>query len=100
MAKKLKEFVNEGGGLILFAGDLVETESYNDNLRGAEFKLLPGEMIEADSFGAQSSIDEENEGSWTLGTIQSGHVLARLAESIPEEGRSSAQFSAHHESKA
>ena len=89
---RLTEFVSEGGGLMIFAGDLVEAESYNNNLRGQEVNLLPGEIIEPLSFGEESSTDEATGGFWTLGPIQSGHVLARLAEKIPEEGRNSARF--------
>jgi len=89
---RLTEFVSEGGGLMIFAGDLVEAESYNNNLRGQEVNLLPGEIIEPLSFGEESSTNESSEGFWTLGPIKSGHVLASLAEKIPEEGRSRTHF--------
>ena len=94
---RLTEFVSEGGGLMIFAGDLIEAESYNTNLREQEVNeqevnLLPGKIIETVSFGEESSTNETNEGFWTLGPIQSGHVLAKLAEKIPEEGRNSARF--------
>jgi hypothetical protein len=89
---RLTEFVSEGGGLMIFAGDLVEAESYNNNLRGQEVNLLPGEIIEPLSFGEESSTNESSEGFWTLGPIKSGHVLASLAEKIPEEGRNNTRF--------
>lgn len=89
---KLADFVSEGGGLMLFAGDLIEAESYNTNLREQEVNLLPAKIIEPISFGEESSSNDDNEGFWTLGPIQSGHVLAKLAEKIPEEARNSIRF--------
>ena len=91
---RLAEFVSEGGGLMIFAGELVEAESYNTNLREQEVNgqivnLLPGKIMEPISFGGESSDDA---GFWTLGSIQSGHILAKLAEKIPEEGRNNAHF--------
>ena len=81
-ADKLNDFVQAGGGLIVFAGENVADDiiSYNEDLHGEEVNLLPGEMV------------EKREDSWTLGPIQSNHVLATLAESIPEAGRSNMLF--------
>ncbi len=89
IAGRLNDFVNDGGGLVLFAGENVtdNAESYNEDLHGEEVNLLPGEIV------------EKSEDSWTLGSIQSNHVLASLAESIPEAGRSNLTFRAAMEIK-
>ncbi|MFP6899984.1 MAG: hypothetical protein VCA36_03510, partial [Opitutales bacterium] len=103
-AQRLNSFVKKGGGLIVFAGERVNAENYNNQLHGTVpenynkklhgdiVNLLPGEMDEPISFADDSSVaDEGTENSWRIGDIESDHVLARLAEKIPEEARSFAR---------
>ncbi len=92
-AQRLDRFVKKGGGLIVFSGERMDAESYNNQLHGREVNLLPGEIVEGISFSdeARGEADDGEENSWTIGAIQSDHTLAKLASKIPEEGRSSAR---------
>ncbi len=94
MADTLASFVKRGGGLVFFAGERVDSESYNKKLGSAGANLLPGQLVKVTSFDDESENSDENEdeSSWTLGTTRSNHVLARLVAMIPEEGRSEARF--------
>ncbi|MBT7854956.1 MAG: VWA domain-containing protein [Opitutae bacterium] len=94
VAKRLKDFVGKGGGLAIYAGEKLDAESYNAQLHGGDVNLLPGEIVDMVSFEGDDtrSENDETKASWTIGPIQSDHVLASLAESIPEEGRSAAKI--------
>ncbi len=78
-AKRLKRFVNEGGGLIVFAGDRVEASEYNQSLGDGE----GGEGILPAQLGAIAT--SENEEGWALEASKSGHLLARLTARYPEK---------------
>jgi len=94
VAQKLDRFVRKGGGLGIYTGDKLDLDTYNAQLHGEEVKLLPGEMTGVVSFNGDdgSSEEDETKASWTIGPIQSDHVLASLAASIPEEGRNAAKI--------
>ncbi|MFP6887041.1 MAG: BatA domain-containing protein [Opitutales bacterium] len=93
-AVELNSFVKMGGGLVVFAGERVDAESYNKRLHDAKVNLLPGELLKATSFDEKSADGGEgdNESSWTLGIIRSNHILAKLVAMIPDKGRSEARF--------
>jgi len=78
-AKRLKRFVNEGGGLIVFAGDRVEASEYNQSLGDGEGGegILPAQLGEIAT--------SENEEGWALEASKSGHLLARLTARYPEK---------------
>ncbi len=78
-AKRLKRFVNEGGGLIIFAGDRVEASEYNQSLGDGEGGegILPAQLGEIAT--------SENEAGWSLEASKSGHLLARLTARYPEK---------------
>ena len=89
MSDKLKSFVDAGGGLLVFAGDRLDVETYNKRMHAGEDGLLPGKLEEVVTLTPE---EESAENSWTLGTIRSGHVLAKLVEIIPEEARNETKF--------
>ena len=76
-AKRLKRFVSEGGGLIVFAGDRVEASDYNQSLGAAGEGILPAELGEVSS--------SETEEGWTMEAAKSDHLLARLTARYPEK---------------
>ncbi len=75
-AKRLKRFVNGGGGLIIFSGDRVEASEYNQNLGGEE-GILPAVLGEVATC--------EDEEGWTLQAARSDHLLAGLTARYPEK---------------
>ena len=76
-AKRLKRFVSEGGGLIVFAGDRVEASAYNQSLGAAGEGILPADLGEVSS--------SETEEGWTMEAAKSDHLLARLTARYPEK---------------
>jgi hypothetical protein len=94
-ARPLDSFVRKGGGLVIFGGDRLNLKEYNDNLHGSKVNLLPGELVNFSAFGENSETqeDDEAETSWSLAEPTSSHVLAGLAESIPQEARDTLRFS-------
>ena len=76
-AKRLKRFVTEGGGLIVFAGDRVEASAYNQSLGTAGEGILPAELGEVSS--------SETEEGWSMEAAKSDHLLARLTARYPEK---------------
>ncbi len=75
-AKRLKRFVKDGGGLIIFSGDRVEASEYNQNLGGEE-GILPAVLGEVATC--------EDEEGWTLQAAKSDHLLAGLTARYPEK---------------
>ena len=57
--------------------------------------LLPGELVDFAAFEEKAETEEESgaETSWSLAEPTSSHVLAGLAESIPQEARDTLRFS-------
>ena len=94
-ALPLKSFVQKGGGLVVFGGDRLDLKKYNDNLHGSKVNLLPGELVNFSAFDEKAEKEEEAgaETSWGLAEPISSHVLAGLAESIPQEARDTLRFS-------
>lgn len=75
-ASRLRRFVTNGGGLIIFSGDRLEASAYNQTL-GGENGILPavlGELAECpDTAG------------WTVQAAKSDHLLAGLTNRYPEK---------------
>jgi len=94
-ALPLESFVRKGGGVVIFGGDRLDLKKYNENLHGSEVNLLPGELVDFSTFGENAETKEESgaETSWSLAEPTSSHVLAGLAESIPQEARDTLRFS-------
>ncbi len=92
VAHRLDRFVRKGGGLGIYGGEKLDLASYNDQLHGEEVNLLPGELAGMVEFEGTGLEEGDDEASWTIGPIQSDHVLARLAASIPDEGRNAAKI--------
>ena len=94
-ARPLDSFVRKGGGLVIFGGDRLDLKKYNENLHGSKVNLLPGELVNFSAFDEKAEKEEEAgaETSWGLAEPISSHVLAGLAESIPQEARDTLRFS-------
>jgi hypothetical protein len=94
-ALPLKSFVQKGGGLVVFGGDRLDLKKYNENLHGSKVNLLPGELVKFSAFDEKAEKEEEAgaETSWVLAEPISSHILAGLAESIPQEARDTLRFS-------
>ncbi len=85
---RLRKFVGRGGGLIMFAGEGVDPEQYNERFGfDEENGLLPaklGESVVAD--------ENANEFGWSLGEVTSTHSLAGIVARLPSEMLDSARF--------
>ena len=92
VAQRLDRFVRKGGGLGIYGGEKMDLGSYNAQLHGAEVNLLPGELTGLAEFEGTALEEGDDAASWTIGPIQSDHVLAQLAASIPEQGRNAAKI--------
>ena len=94
VARRLETYVREGGGLVVFAGDRINLNSYNENLGSATVNLLPGELIDFSEFGQEGEPQESSsaETSWSLAEPTSSHVLAKITRSLSQEGRSGVAF--------
>lgn len=79
IAERLKKFTSDGGGLIVFAGDNINPEKYEQNFGNDQDSILPGKI------GQKTSSDEENQGQWSLAFPDSDHPLARAVKSMTEE---------------
>ena len=86
------DLYERSGGLGVYGGDKLDLDSYNAQLYGEEVSLLPGELTGMAEFEGSGLEENHDEAYWTIGPIQSDHVLAKLAASIPEEGRNAAKI--------
>ncbi|MFM1559050.1 MAG: BatA domain-containing protein [Roseibacillus sp.] len=76
MVQRLKNFVARGGGMIVFAGDLVDASEYNKHLGGEE-GILPAVLSEVASC--------EDVQGWTIAPPKSDHLLAGVVSRYPEK---------------
>lgn len=80
---KLRSFVNQGGGLLIFAGDRIQADHYNRLAHGAP-PLLPAELRER-KLGAES-------GGERIGRIDLAHpALQGFSDTILSESMTSAR---------
>ena len=85
LGKRLGQFTNRGGGLMVFLGDQLDVEGYNKNLVSDEGPVLPARLTEVVKH------DNPSEG-WQIGQIKSSHPLARVVTSLPRDLTASARF--------
>lgn len=83
--KKLDQFVRRGGGLMVFAGDKVTAETYNNRLRTSAGPLLPVTLDKDAKVPAR-------EGGWALGRATPGHQISDLVRLLPAELLDSVRF--------
>ena len=79
IAQRLKDFTSNGGGLIVFAGENINPEKYEQSFGKGEESILPGKI------GPKTTSGEENQGQWSLAFPDSDHPLARVVKSMTEE---------------
>jgi len=85
MVERLHNFVSSGGGLIVFLGDRVDPELYNERFGSGEKGLLPGEFIETMEV-------EPDEVGWAMAKVNSDHSLASIVKRLPDGLVDSARF--------
>ncbi|MDC0048289.1 VWA domain-containing protein [Verrucomicrobia bacterium] len=79
IAERLKDFTSGGGGLIIFAGENIDPEKYEQSFGNDQDSILPGKI------GPKTSTGEENQDLWTLAFPESDHPLARVVKSMTEK---------------
>ncbi|MDP6523767.1 MAG: BatA domain-containing protein [Kiritimatiellia bacterium] len=84
LASRLKRYVENGGGLMFFMGDDVDSESYNKRLAEGDSDLLPAKLLDAAHV-------LENARPWSISVARSSNPLAELVQRLPEEIVATAQ---------
>lgn len=85
LGKRLAQFTNRGGGLMVFLGDQVDAEQYNKNLVGEHGPVLPAQLTEV------AAHDDPSKG-WGIAPVKSSHPLAQVVSSLPRDLTSTARF--------
>lgn len=83
--KRLAQYTDGGGGLMVFLGDQVDGEQYNANLVGEAGPVLPAKLTEL------AEHDDPTEG-WTIAPASSTHPLAQVVASLPADLTATARF--------
>ena len=79
IANRLKTFTENGGGLILFAGENINAEKYGQTFGTPSESILPAVI------GNKKTASEENENLFSLDVPTSDHPLATVVKSMSEE---------------
>ena len=79
IANRLKTFTENGGGLILFAGENINAEKYGQTFGTTSESILPAII------GNKKTASEENENLYSLDVPTSDHPLATVIRSMSEE---------------
>lgn len=85
LESRLRNFVEDGGGLIVFLGDDVDPELYNKNLG----TLLPATLSKTNAFPAPAELDSGASVplpglvGWTISEPRSEHLLAGVVARLP-----------------
>ena len=79
IANRLKTFTENGGGLILFAGENINAEKYGQTFGTTSESILPAII------GNKKTTTEENENLYSLDVPTSDHPLATVIRSMSEE---------------
>ena len=79
IANRLKTFTENGGGLILFAGENINAEQYGQTFGTTSESILPAII------GNKKTASEENENLYSLDVPTSDHPLATVIRSMSEE---------------
>jgi hypothetical protein len=87
LGKRLGQFVDSGGGLLVFLGDKVDAEQYNRSLTHNSEPLLPVRLVETVRH------DDPTEG-WQIAPPLGDHALARLVGRLPGALTAEARFHA------
>jgi len=85
LGKRLRQFTDGGGGLLVFLGDKVDPEQYNSHLASGEHPVLPARLVETIEH------DDPTEG-WQILPPESDHPLARVVGRLPADLTASARF--------
>lgn len=83
--RKLDQFVRRGGGLMVFSGDKLAAETYNNRLKTPARSLLPVVL--------EKEVKSPDQGKgWVLDHARPGHPLSDLVRLLPVELLDSARF--------
>jgi hypothetical protein len=85
LGKRLAQFTDSGGGLMVFLGDQLDAEQYNENLTGPSGPLLPARLADV------AEHDNPSEG-WQLVPTKSTHPLAQVVAGLPSDLTATARF--------
>jgi len=85
LAKRLKQFVDGGGGLMVFLGDKVDAEAYNKHFAVDGKTLLPIRLIKTIAHKTPTE-------GWHIVTPQSDHALAQVIKRLPTDLVAEARF--------
>ena len=83
--RRLAQFTSRGGGLMVFPGDQLDTDRYNENLVGEDGPVLPAKLTEL------AQHEQPGEG-WQIEPVESSHPLAKVVTSLPRDLIASARF--------
>ena len=86
IANRLKTFTENGGGLILFAGENINAEKYGQTFGTTSESILPAVI------GNKKTATEENENLYSLDVPTSDHPLATVIKSMSEEMNNDAKI--------
>ena len=86
IADSLKTFTENGGSLILFAGENINAEKYGQTFGTTSESILPAVI------GNKKTASEENENLFSLDVPTSDHPLATVVKSMSEETLNSAKI--------
>ena len=79
IANRLKTFTENGGGLILFAGENINAEKYGQTFGTTSESILPAII------GNKKTASEESDNLYSLDVPSSDHPLATVVKSMSEE---------------
>jgi hypothetical protein len=85
LGKRLGQFVNSGGGLMVFLGDKVDPKQYNESFTFDAMPLLPVRLIETVQH------DDATRG-WRIVSPESDHAVAQLVGRLPRDLIAEARF--------
>lgn len=85
MGKRLREFTDGGGGLMVFLGDKVNAKEYNANLAGGAKPVLPAQL------GDLAENPDASVG-WQIAPPKGDHPVARLVGGLPADLTAEARF--------
>jgi len=81
----LHNFVEQGGGLIVFLGDKIIPRLFNARMRDGASSLLPGEIVALGNPGNRPL-------TWSLEAAMTGHPISRVLATLPRDLLNQARF--------
>lgn len=85
-AKRMKRYLDNGGGLLVFLGDKVDPEAYNSNFAVDGKPVLPVSI----NTGVLNHKDQTQ--GWQIGSHPSDHALGELVSRLPADLIADARF--------